>query len=384
MNTNGRSRKLMPLIVILFWFAQYVYIPYQTPFLTTIGVSASAIGVIVGAYGISQMVMRLPVGLMADHVGKHKRFIIMGGLFAGIGSLFRVAMPNEAGFLIANLFSGLASAMWISFMVCYTGFYPADQQQQGFSRIILYNNAGILAAFVFATLVYERTSMQLLCGCSAASGLIAAALACCMDNDQPTGKRPGIRELLPICLNKRLIFFALLALVQQGIQMATTMSFTNQVLKGLGASDGVVGMASIVFMISSVSCAALAGSQFIIRMGAKRIVPFGFCAVAAYCLLVPVVGSVPAVVALQALPGLSTGLLLSALTSQAMVEVPKHQKSTANGFYQAVYSLGMTLFPIFTGNISAASGMTTAYFVLAGIALLAVLISIAGMRKMKA
>lgn len=383
MNTNSRSRKLMPLIVILFWFAQYVYIPYQTPFLNAIGVSAGTVGVIVGAYGISQMVMRLPVGLMADHVGKHKRFIIMGGLFAGIGSLFRVVMPNAAGFLVANLFSGLASAMWISFMVCYTGFYAADKQQEGFSRIILYNNAGILIAFAFATVVYERTSMQLLCACSAAAGLLAAALACCMDNDQPTGKRPGIRELLPICLNKRLIFFALLALVQQGVQMATTMSFTNQVLKGLGATDAIVGMASIVFMISSVTCAALAGTQFIIRLGVKRLVPFGFAAVLAYCLLVPVVGSVPAVVALQALPGISTGLLLSALTSQAMVEVPKHQKSTANGFYQAVYSIGMTAMPVFTGNIAAASGMTSAYFVLGGITALAIVVSIVGMRRMK-
>ena len=87
----------------------------------------------------------------------------------------------------------------------------------------------------------------------------------------------------------------------------------------------------------------------------------------AYCVLVPVVGSVPAVVALQALPGLATGLLLSTLTSQAMVEVPAHQKSTANGFYQAVYSLGMTVMPVFTGNIAAASGMTSAYFVLGGV-----------------
>lgn len=383
MNSNSRSMKLMPLIVMLFWFAQYVYIPYQTPFLNGIGVSAGTVGVIVGAYGISQLVMRLPVGLMADHVGKHKRFIILGGLFAGLGSLCRILMPNGTGFLIANLFSGLASAMWISFMVCYTGFYPADRQQEGFSRIILYNNVGILVAFAFATLVYERTSMQTLCIFSASAGLLAAALACCMNSDAPAGKRPGIRELLPICLNKRLIFFALLALVQQGVQMATTMSFTNQVLKGLGASDGVVGIASIVYMISSCGCAALAGMQFVIRLGYKKIVPLGFCAVAAYCVLVPVVGSVPAVVALQALPGLATGLLLSTLTSQAMAEVPKHQKSTANGFYQAVYSVGMTAMPIFTGNIAAASGMTSAYFVLGAIAVLAVIVSVIGMRKMK-
>lgn len=383
MNENSRSMKLMPLIVMLFWFAQYVYIPYQTPYLTGIGVPAGTVGVIVGAYGISQLVMRLPVGVMADHVGKHKRFIIMGGLFAGLGSLCRILMPNGTGFLVANLFSGLASAMWICFMVCYTGFYPADRQQEGFSRIILHNNAGILAAFVFATLLYSRISMSGLCVVSTISGLMAAALACCMNSDHPVGKRPGIRELLPICLNKRLIFFALLALVQQGIQMATTMSFTNQVLRDLGASDGTVGVASIVYMISSCGCAALAGTPFIIRMGYKKVVPFGFAALAAYCIFVPTAGSVPLVMALQVLPGLCTGLLLSALTSQAMVEVPKHQKSTANGFYQAVYSVGMTLLPMFTGNVAAASGMTSAYFMLGAIAALTVLVSVFCMRRMK-
>ena len=62
----------------------------------------------------------------------------------------------------------------------------------------------------------------------------------------------------------------------------------------------------------------------------------------------------------------------------------EHQKSTANGFYQAVYSVGMTLFPVFTGNIAAAAcGMTGAYMVLGGIALLAVVVSFVGTRRIK-
>lgn len=382
MNTNSRTLKLMPLVVLLFWFAQYVYIPYQTPFLNSIGVSAGMVGVIVGAYGISQMAMRLPVGLMADHVGKHKRFITLGGLFAGVGSIFRIAMYNGAGFLIANLFSGLASAMWICFMVCYTGFFPAQEQQKATSRIILYNNAGMLVGFVCATLLYQLTSMRFLCVLSAVAGLCASALALCMDNDKPAGQRPGIGELLPICLNRRLIFFSLLALVQQGVQMATTMSFTNQVLQGMGASSAVVGISSIFYMLCAVGFAALAGSRFVTQLGAKKVVPIGFAAIALYCLLVPVVGSIPLVVLLQALPGLSTGMLFSTLTSQAMAEVPARQKSTAMGFFQAVYALGMTMFPIFTGNIATASSMANAYFALVGIAVAAGIVAVAGMRKM--
>ena len=37
------------IIIILFWFAQYVYVPYQTPFLAAINVASSFIGIVVGA-----------------------------------------------------------------------------------------------------------------------------------------------------------------------------------------------------------------------------------------------------------------------------------------------------------------------------------------------
>ncbi len=57
-------------VVVLFWFAQYVYIPYQTPFLVEQGVASGVIGTVVGAYGVTQMLFRLPVGVMADCAGR--------------------------------------------------------------------------------------------------------------------------------------------------------------------------------------------------------------------------------------------------------------------------------------------------------------------------
>ena len=62
MQTERRNRGVLLAIVVLFWFAQYVYVPFQTPYLTSLQVSAAFIGVIVGAYGVTQMTMRLPVG----------------------------------------------------------------------------------------------------------------------------------------------------------------------------------------------------------------------------------------------------------------------------------------------------------------------------------
>ena len=68
--------------------------------------STSFIGIIIGSYGISQMVLRLPVGLLANYRNKHKMIMLIGSLSSGCASLFRIIFNNGIGFLIGNLFYG--------------------------------------------------------------------------------------------------------------------------------------------------------------------------------------------------------------------------------------------------------------------------------------
>ena len=356
-------------IVTLFWFAQYVYIPYQTTYLTGIGVASSTVGGIVGAYGITQMLLRLPVGLSADRVGRHKLFIMAGALAAGTASLIRVFWCNGTGFLIANLFSGLASAMWISFMVFYTGRYSGKEQQEATSRIVLFNNLGILLGFTASTLLYGRIGMDKICLLSVTAGCLAFLLSLFLKEEKSSGGgKCSVGELLRVCKGKRIIVFALVALIQQGIQLTTTMSFTNQILKNCGAADGIVGISSIIYMISAVLFAGFASSGICGKKGPRFWIPTVLLVVAAYCTLVPVAGSIPLILLLQILPGMSTGILFSYATSEAVQGVPAEKKSTAMGFFQAVYAIGMTTFPTITGKIIGASGMWTGYLTLAAVA----------------
>ena len=75
-----KKRALLLTITVFFWFAQYVYIPYQTPYLSSLGIAAGVSGVILGAYGFSQMAIRIPVGVMADRRSRHKWFIALGAV----------------------------------------------------------------------------------------------------------------------------------------------------------------------------------------------------------------------------------------------------------------------------------------------------------------
>ena len=47
-------------IVTLFWFAQYIFVPFLSPHLIALGITASFAGVIMGAYGVAQLVLPFP------------------------------------------------------------------------------------------------------------------------------------------------------------------------------------------------------------------------------------------------------------------------------------------------------------------------------------
>ena len=340
------------------------------------------IGVIVGAYGISQMMARLPVGVMADVANKHKWFILCGAVSSGTASLIRILSPGGSGFLIANLFSGFASAMWISFMVMYRSFYDQKHQQEGTSQIVMYNNIGMLLGFIGSTLFYDKFGMVFLCLLSCLSGGIGAALSLFLPKELPGDlermQKPKlkIRELLTVCKDHRLIVFALLMLVQQGIQMATVMSFTTQVMKDNGGSATFIGIASVVFMLASVFTSMMAGTRICIGPGWKLWVPLSFLLVAGYCILVPITHTLWVFLILQVIPSISSGILVSFLISESMVNVPAEKHSTALGFFQATYAIGMTGLPIVMGAVVDAASMFMGYAVLALTAVIAAFASI--------
>lgn len=375
MKKTLNQKNLLLTIVVLFWFAQYVYIPFQNLYLVMSGVSSNIIGTIIGAYGISQCLLRLPAGIFADSIGKHKCFIFLGVTFAGIASCIRVIMPVEIGFLIGNVLSGIASSMWISYMVHYTGYFPKADQQKATSKIILVNNVGMLFGFIVSTLFYDNLGMKFLCTTSVIAAVVGSILSFWVKDHKQVYKKTSFRECISICKNKRLIFFSLLALIQQGIQMSTTMSFTTQILQGLGTAPLMVGLASIFYMVSAVVSAKFASSKFCVTKGPKVWIPIVFLLICLYCILVPSVDNIFMIFSLQLLPGMSTGILLSYLTSEAMVEVSQHQRSTAMGLFQAVYAIGMSIFPIVVGKIAGFMSIKSGYFILAFIALVGAVLS---------
>ena len=128
-----------------------------------------------------------------------------------------------------------------------------------------------------------------------------------------------------------------------------------------------IGLSSIIYMLSAVCFAKMASSDVYMKLGVRTCITVTFLTTALYCVLVPQCSSVYMIFVLQILPGMVTGILFS--------YVPQESKSTAMGFFQAVYALGMTLFPMICGNIVSHFSMLYAYLFLAVICLIASSIS---------
>ena len=203
----GFQKNLILVITVLFWFAQYVYVPFQTPYLLTMQVSSSMIGLIIGVYGFSQMALRMPIGIMADKNGRHKLFIIIGVASSALASIFRIVLAPDIGFFIGNILSGLASAMWISFMVLFASYFSAQQMQKAMGLIIAGNNLGILSGFVVSTLLYNSFGMNFLCALSVASGILAILLSLLINEQNRDKASLPVKSLIKVYVDKRLIFF---------------------------------------------------------------------------------------------------------------------------------------------------------------------------------
>lgn len=370
------QRRILLIIVVMFWFSQYVYMPYQTPYLLSIGVTTSFVGIIVGAYGFSQMLLRMPVGIMADIRGRHKFFIIIGAGSSGLASLFRIFIPNGIGFLFGSLFSGLASAMWISFMVLYSNYFKKEEMQKSMGTVIAANNIGILVGFVSGSLFYDKLGMNFLCVLSLIVALPSTILGFFIKEPSIDFTPLPVKQLITVYKDKRLIGFSLLALIQQGVLMSTAMSFTNQVAKQLGASGFQIGVSSIIYISAAVISSYFSTSKLAAKQGARVWIPFVLACICIYCIIVPNVSSIIYIYFAQILIAMSAGILFSFCTSEAMKNVKQNRKSTAMGYYQAIYAVGMTAIPIFTGVIANNYNMSVAYYFMTFISAIGLLGSI--------
>ena len=242
-NTTATKRQhlVFAIATILYWSTLYIYVPILSPYLEDRGLSIGLIGFILGSYGLTQVITRLPLGMYSDVMSRRKPFLIIG-MLAGLVSCALFMLPGSwGGPLAGRLMAGLCAAAWVPFSVLYASYYPANQTHQAmgtlsfltvFGQLVGMSASGGLAA-------WGGWNYAFLCGIIIAGiGAIVAAFVyepSTASPQKPTS-RPSASEtatdknrlasLTSVFRSKQLWRVSILSLLAHGILFITMFGFT--------------------------------------------------------------------------------------------------------------------------------------------------------------
>ena len=139
-----RKIYLLYIITTLFWFSTYIYAPIMPTYVKSLGASYFLVGLILGCYGVGQMLLRVPIGILSDRLNKRKVFICFGMASLVISSLGLYFFTNPLLILIFRSFSGVASAFWVIFTVLYSSYFHENAATKAVGVLTAFCNGGVL------------------------------------------------------------------------------------------------------------------------------------------------------------------------------------------------------------------------------------------------
>ncbi|MGV3466081.1 MAG: MFS transporter [Heyndrickxia sp.] len=90
-------------------------------------ITASTIGALTSIQFLAYAGLQIPIGILSDRFGPN-RFLIVGTLLNGIGTLFYSIAPNEAVLFIARLLVGLGDAtIWINLVLILSQWFKVSE-----------------------------------------------------------------------------------------------------------------------------------------------------------------------------------------------------------------------------------------------------------------
>lgn len=363
------NRKLLFCTITgFFWFAVYAYVPQITSYAKELGASYSLIGVIAGSYGLSQTLLRIPLGIASDRVMHKKNFIILGSLMTVISPTLVYYFPSPFILLLARLLAGIAASTWVNFTVMFASYYKCSEATKAVGIINSVNKVGQFIAMLVGGFISLYFGTVYIFFVSAITGVIALILSFFIKEEYILmDKNPfSLLDIAIIVKNKETIFISYVGALSQMITYGTTFGFTPLVATRLGANNLQLGYLTAIFILPQILFATLSGTVLLKYLGEKNTLLIGFSVNALLSILIPFVPSLFVLYVVQFVNGISCSITFPLLSGMAIRKTDLRYRNTVMGFFQAIYGVGMIVGPVLIGATSDCFGLLSG-FIIAGL-----------------
>jgi predicted MFS family arabinose efflux permease len=371
--TGGQGRYRLPLfcaVTTLFWFSLYTYVSFFTNYVESKGASHVMAGAVLASYGLTQTVLRIPLGVFSDRLRARKPFVTAGLVASTASGLGLIFADSPLMLLVLRGLAGVAAASWVVYPVLFSSYFSRARSSQAVSTIMIFLTAGNTLGMYLGGLAAHAFCPQAAFVLAALSGLTGLLLSrWTVDNFAGAHTKFSLNELLDVARQRLLLCASSMALLLQAVAFATIYGFTPVYAAGIGATRESLANLALISSIPTIAANYLSGKWFVKRIGDAATSAIGFVLMAVFTVAIPFTGTMAGLYATQMFAGFGRGMALPVLMALSIRDVSDDARGTAMGVFQAVYGIGMVLGPLVAGIVGDLANLNSSFLLMGAAAL---------------
>ncbi len=360
---------LFMAVVFFYWMCLYVYVPTLPTYAQTKTDNLALVGTILAQYGLWQAIVRLPIGIVSDWIGRRKPFILVGMMLAAAGAWAMGAAGDATGVLIGRAITGLAAGTWVPLVVAFSSLFPAGEAVRASALLTLVGSIGRVLATSANGPLTNLGGYGLPFMVAAGVAGVALLVTVAVPEKPLPAKPPSFDRLVRLAGRRDVLLPSLLSAVAQYVVWGVSFGFLPILAKQLGANAVILSLFTTVNLLCYIG-GNLTATAAVKRFGAPRMAYFSFALMAIGTAGAALAPSLPALMAAQICLGIATGVGYPVLMGMSIVYVSEHERATAMGLHQAIYAIGMFAGPWLSGVVAQFIGIRPMFGITACAALL--------------
>ncbi|MCJ7737681.1 MAG: MFS transporter, partial [Anaerolineae bacterium] len=272
---RGGSTALYVISCFLFWISLYLYVPTLPTYAESKTTNLELVGVVLMQYGLWQTVIRIPVGILSDWLGRRKPFILSGLVLAGVAALVMGSSTGVNGLIAGRAISGLAAGAWVLFVVAFSSLFPAEQAVRATTLLNLVSSFGRVLATGSNGWLIGAGGYSLPFWLAGVAALLAVLFILPVREEPMPGVRPSLAGFLNLVKRRDVMVPSLLSTLAQYVAWATTLGFMPILAQRLGASSVMQSLLVSGSMIVGIGGNLLSAAATR-RIGPRRVVALAF------------------------------------------------------------------------------------------------------------
>ena len=358
---NATDLILLGSSIFLFWTALYLYVPILPAHVEAMGASLIMVGAVIASYSIAQLLLPMPVGAWADHIGRRKPFVVGGLLFASAGAGAMAVAADPWSLFAGRAVTGVAAITWVVSSVFFASYFTAERTTRGIGIISFVNNGAMVVATSVGGLLADQWDAEVVFAIAAVLGLIGVGFLLPVREKRTTGGAMSLQSYRTVALQPDLLRLSFASMLVQFAGFATIFSFTLVYATRIGAGPSDLGLITGSYL-GAATVATLVTVYLVERNGYLFTITLGVAMMGGTLLVMPLVTTLGVIVALQVVIGAGHGLSNTALMALSISTVSPKNRATAMGVYGAVYSIGTFAGPVVGGAVAGTAGIDSVFY----------------------